>query len=381
MTIEGEVVAVSSHWTDDGSRIVTEATVRPPQGDDVVVSQLGGSVDGLAMITLPGPRILTLGMTVAVAAHRAMDLENTEHIALDSLKVLGEPPSFVRTGPTKAGHPLFWESGCVFVTIDSAGTTAIAGDDELPAIQASIDVWNNATQSCSYLDVMVSGRQALEVGRDKPTPINLIKFRDTTWGRPASGKDPARAYDPQAAGLTTVIFVDDGGARDGAIVDADVEINGVNFAISINGASLHQGGIRAELQNTLTHEIGHLHGLEHPCLTDSSEGPRYDDQMQLVPSCSAVQAAPLLPANKKILDSTMYNFQDPDETKKETLSDDDIGAICEIYPTTKDPGTCAPVGSTSGGCCSTSGRNDRPLGTLALVGATVLTLFRRRKRR
>jgi hypothetical protein len=59
MTFEGEVIAASSHWVDGGSRIVTEATVQTSDGQDVIVSQLGGSVDGIGMITLPGPPILS----------------------------------------------------------------------------------------------------------------------------------------------------------------------------------------------------------------------------------------------------------------------------------------------------------------------------------
>jgi hypothetical protein len=77
----------------------------------------------------------------------------------------------------------------------------------------------------------------------------------------------------------------------------------------------------------------------------------------------------------------MYNFQAPGETKKETLSDDDIQAICEIYPTAKDPGTCSHVGSTSAGChCSASGgRFDRPDVGFLLAGTTVLIMLRRRR--
>src|SRR5512140_827909 len=179
MTIDGDVVAVHSYWTDDGSRIVTEATVHTSQGEDVVVSQLGGSVDGIGMITMPGPEPLVLGMKVALAAHRDVDLSQQEHVVVDSTKVFAYPPGYVRTGPTKAGHSLYWESGCVFVTVDAAGTTAIPGDGEFPIIDASINTWNNDTASCSYLKVMNEGRKALEVGNDK---VNLIKFRDTTWG-------------------------------------------------------------------------------------------------------------------------------------------------------------------------------------------------------
>lgn len=38
MVVEGDVVAVHGYWTEDRSRIVTEATVQTPDGP-VVVSQ------------------------------------------------------------------------------------------------------------------------------------------------------------------------------------------------------------------------------------------------------------------------------------------------------------------------------------------------------
>src|SRR5215510_343259 len=151
MFVEGDVIAAHSFWTDDGSRIVTESTVRTADGQDVVVSQLGGSVDGIGMIQMPGPAMLEPGMHVAVAAHRDLDLAQQEHVVLDSVKVLTYPPGYVRTGPTKAGNYLRWESGCVFVTVDAAGTVAIPGDGEFAIIDASIDTWNTDTASCSYL--------------------------------------------------------------------------------------------------------------------------------------------------------------------------------------------------------------------------------------
>ena len=47
MTIDGDVIAVHSYWTDDRSRIETDATVLTADGQEVVVNQLGGTVDGL----------------------------------------------------------------------------------------------------------------------------------------------------------------------------------------------------------------------------------------------------------------------------------------------------------------------------------------------
>jgi hypothetical protein len=297
-----------------------------------------------------------------------VDAQQREQIVLDSAKVLAYPPNYVRTGPTDRGNYLYWESGCVFVTVDSAGTTAIPGDDEFAIVDTSIATWNDATNtaSCSYLKVMDAGRQAAEPnGKDK---VNLIKFRDTSWPHPSS----------QAAGITTVTYVKDPtSSRDGAILDADIEINGRDFQIAVCQDPAHcmslgtgAGGF-ADLQNTLTHELGHLHGLEHPCLA-LLDPPRKDSKGNDVPSCD--ELAGRTPA---ITEATMYNTTTPGEIKKRTLSQDDITGICEIYPTANDPGTCEQVhSSSSGGCCSASGRPDV---SFLLAGSTALLLFRRRK--
>jgi hypothetical protein len=334
----------------------------------VVVSQLGGSVDGIGQISWPGPARLELGMRVAVDAHRDLDLEQREHVVLDSVKVLDYPPGYVRTGPTKAGKYLFWESGCVLVNVADEGTSAIAGDQEFQIVQTSIDTWNNATHTptCSYLEVINEGRKVAEVGNDK---VNLIKFRDTSWCRPAVGNDPMRCYAAAAAGITTATYVDDATSkRDGAILDADIELNGVNFAISANGQSNSPQGCKAELQNTLTHELGHLHGLEHPCLAQG-DPMRVDNHGNPVPSCD-------LTSDPTIINATMYNFQSCGESAKESLSPDDIQAICDIYPIKDDPGSCEAVGKAGGGCCSASAA---PGASFFLAGTTLLLLLRRRK--
>jgi len=375
MTIEGDVVAVHSHWTEDGSRIVTEATLRRPDGGSVVVSQLGGTVDGIAMRQLPGPEPLVVGMAVAVAAHHALDLEHNDHLVLDSAKVMAYPPEFVRTGKTTAGHYLYWKSGCAYVTVDAAGTTAIAGNAEFSIIDASITTWNEGTDACSYFKIINAGTEAREVGRDN---VNLIKFRDVTWGRPAIGKDAARDYEPAAAAITTAIYINDpDSARDGEIIDADIEINGVNFAISVDQQSLGSGD-KSELQNTLTHELGHLQGLEHPCWVGQTDPMRVDGNGDPVPSCSEVMATPLTPEHRAILQATMFNFQSSGETSKESLSQDDIDAICAVYPIADDPDSCEEVSSTGGGCCSAA--RDRPGVSFLLAGTTLMLVMRRRRK-
>jgi MYXO-CTERM domain-containing protein len=381
MTIEGDVVAVHSYWTDDGSRIETDATVHTVDGREVVVNQLGGTVDGIGMIQMPGERILELGMHVAIAAHTGLDLSRREHVVLDSAKIMSEAPGFVRTGPTTSGHYLYWPGTSTEVVLDSDGTNAIDMAQTIAIVDASIEEWNEKTASCSYFKVVNAGTRKLEAdGQDK---INVIKFHDqdcmcdpsvgtTSWGcRPATMKSPAKCYARAAAGITTATYVNDANSsRDGQIVDADIELNNVDFTISANGVSkTPKQPCLADLQNTLTHELGHLHGLEHTCLAPG-DPDRIDNHGNPVPSCSAVQASPSTPANMQILAATMYNYQSCGETSKSTLSDDDIQAICTVYDINKAP---------SGGCCSASRGADRPAGALLLAGVVGFLMRRRRK--
>jgi hypothetical protein len=359
MTVEGMVMETSAKWVGDNDRIVTEATVHTTDGD-VVVSQLGGTVDGLTMRQFPSPEPLVVGMRVAVSAHRALDLEQNTHILVDDVRVLAFPESFVRTGPTKAGHSLYWESGCAFVTVDAEGTKEIPGDMEFALVDQAIATWNQGIEGCSYMKIRNQGRAAKEVGRDM---VNVIKFRDSSWCRPAVKNDAARCYAEAAAGLTTAVYVDDGDSdRDGAIVDADVELNGKYFAISNDGTTLGTSSCYADLLNTLTHELGHLLGLEHPCLAPG-DPDRVDGDGNPVPSCGQTD-------DPKIVESTMYNYQDCGETKKQTLEDDDIAGVCSIYPKDEDPGACLPVSNDPGcGNCASGGSGGGPSVLLVCLGA------------
>ena len=377
MTVSGDVVEIHSHWTQGGEQIVTDATIVTPTGN-IVVNQLGGAADGLGQIVLDGQPQLKVGMTVDVIAHEALDLSGTLHVVADGVTLRGwsngqAAPTgliagFVRTGPTDAGNPLFWESGCIHLSVDSDGTKEIPGDQEFGIVDACIATWNDDTASCSYLKVVDDGKQSVEVnGKDY---TNVLKFRDASWCRPATHDAPAKCYSDSSAGITTATFVNDGGSRDGAIVDADIEINGVNFAISDNGVTLGVIGCNAELANTLTHELGHLHGLEHTCLA-SGDPNRTDGNGHPVPECQST-------TDSAVTEATMYPFQDCGETKKETLEADDIAAICAIYPVAKDPHSCAGV--DPGGGCNTAGDHRSPLGLLALTGLVGVLVLRKTRR-
>jgi MYXO-CTERM domain-containing protein len=370
MEVTGTVVDVRSAWTADRSRIVTRATIRTSSGD-VTVSQLGGTADGLTMemkpIGAPPQAKFRLGATVAVAAHRGEDRLRRSHVVADDVRIMVEPAGFVRSGETERGNSVFWESGCVALTPDIDDVFTITPQAALGAIERAVEMWNSSTEDCSYLHISLLPSASGEVGKDG---INRIKFREDIWCRPAVDDDPARCYLPQIAGLTTTVFVNDASSgRDGALVDADIEMNGVifngeGFILKVDGPA---GGAEcgSEVQPTLTHEIGHLLGLEHPCRVDE-DPPRIDNEGNEVPFCTAVG-----PDDIRIRDATMFNFQVCDETIKSTLTDDDIAGICTIYPRgPNQPVACEVSGTAAGvggiGGCSTGGGAGLGFGVIAL---------------
>src|SRR5690606_30111279 len=159
------------------------------------------------------------------------------------------------------------------------------------------------------LDLVDVGTEEREVGRDF---VNTIKFRDDRWCRPAVDDDPERCFNAQAAGVTTVTFIDEPtDERDGEIVDADVELNNVTFRITVEGQGTGSAPCSADLANTLVHELGHLLGLEHTC-RGAMDPERVDHTGAAVPLCTST-------SDPVITEATMYPYQECGETKKTSL--------------------------------------------------------------
>lgn len=385
--LTGQVVSAASRWTRGGAVIVTESVLRTDDGREVTLRQLGGSVDGVAMVAIPAPTVLRAGDRVSAEVVVARDRRGRESRLVERLWTAPEPGAsgwpatggapmpFVRTVATRTRVPLAWESGCAILTFHADGTTHVAGNGEFVAMQAVLSHWREVTASCSYLELEVGEPARGEVGLDG---TNLVIFREDRWCRPATDEDPEECYDPSAAGLTTLFFIDDADSeRNGAILDADIELNAVDFAIAVDGQTTHPERCASEIANTFTHEVGHLMGLDHTCFAGGER--LVDDEGNPQPNCDPVDLL-----TTEIREATMYNFQDCGETKKATPEADDIDGVCSIYPKAADPGECTSPEIEDKGCCAVTGSRPRsPASALPLLAlfAAAMLLLRRRPRR
>jgi hypothetical protein len=258
------------------------------------------------------------------------------------------------------------------MTPDSDGAPDVPGDGEIAALEAALGTWNSSVEGCSYMRFVLKAREPLEVGLDGK---NTLKFRGEKWCRPKRGDTPEKCYDPGATAITTLFFVDKASRADnGTILDADIELNSVDYAMAIGCETRCQTdartGIVEDLQNTLTHELGHVLGLDHTCWPfDQSTAP-LDNDGAPAPSCRPASA---LPAS--VVEATMYNYQEPMEISKRTPEADDVNGVCSNYPLADDPKIFEEVDvSTSSGCCAVAGGRGRGPGWLVVLALGALLL-------
>lgn len=244
----------------------------------------------------------------------------------------------------EAPVPIFWDLGCVVVHTNERGSADVDRDAVYRAVDLSLEAWNGI--GCSYMSLISGGlTDENRVGYNSCDPAlnaNVVMFVNQGW-----------AHQAQALALTSVTY----DMRTGVIVDADMELNDQNFNFTTTDVDQL---IRIDVRNTVTHELGHLLGLDH---TDVS-------------------------------DATMFATAPTGETRKRTLHDDDIAGMCAIYPAGTGP-VCSPVGmgffskpvdgpgsvcKAESDCgCRAAGRADRP-GTLPFLVAALTAFVAVRRR-
>jgi MYXO-CTERM domain-containing protein len=275
---------------------------------------------------------------------------------------------------SNSGKNFKWPQSCVQLeTYPTDLLEMMSSTEIIGAVDASAAAWSSSGDPCTYLDISVTTSS-------DPTPRatndgrNLVVFRAGNWCKlKDTGEcDPQIVYDQAALALTSV----SASTSSGIIRDADIEVNAFHFSwadlvahpeLRGSGMSYH------DLQNAVTHEMGHLIGLDHTCYF---QGPAPLDQDGVpIPDCANASA--------DVLATTMFPSANPGDVDKRTLAPDDQLAVCDIYPAAQDPMTCSPPGTTptDKGCsCAAAGAPTSAAGLIAL-GAAVLLAARARRRR
>lgn len=177
--------------------------------------------------------------------------------------------------------PTSWEQPCVTFHLNENGTKQMAFEDIERTVKKSVQAWIHP--EISSLQPFFSGLTNEDRIGYNPyisENTNIIVFRDENWQDSRS-----------MMALTTVTHHNE----TGYIYDADIEINTEywNFGIVEN-----PDDPIVDLENTLTHEMGHVFGLAH-----SGD-----------------------------VNATMFAFAAEGVTDLRTLEQDDLDAISTIYP-------------------------------------------------
>jgi hypothetical protein len=232
----------------------------------------------------------------------------------------------------------------------------LTSEELVQSVAGAAAPWSQPQLACTSVSLQVAGHPeaTAPVKRDG---ANRVVFRRLEWcPDPREPDEPC--YASEILALTTA-QVELGSGR---IVEADIEVNAVDHPWSDLVAKPGAFPGASDLQNTLTHEVGHLLGFAHSCLLKASELARTDDQGQPVPLCfEAGQAA---------RESTMLASISQFDIDRRTLTPDDERGVCEVYPKGITRGLRQPPPG-GGGCAVASGR---PPAAVVLVLVLVLVL-------
>jgi predicted Zn-dependent protease len=273
---------------------------------------------------------------------------------------------FVRTTAGFSGPCVFWATRNIAYTYSADGTPDAPGDDEFTAVRKSFQTWEDVTCSdMTFRDLGPTARRDVGFDFARKDNLNLLLWRTLSCRDEVTATDPC--WDDGSCGnvhdcwdhsdgviaLTTTTF----NSATGQLVDADIEFNdapqadGDHFAFTaVDAPECTVPGqlncVRTDVQNTATHEIGHVLGFAHT----------------------------------PIADATMFDSAPLGETKKRSLAQDDIDALCTVYPSGARPSICIGDGTVELELISSSDRacGCRSAGDAAWPALIVLALRRRR---
>ncbi len=220
--------------------------------------------------------------------------------------------------------PLFWESPRVSFRLAAGEPAGLSRAELEDAFRGSLAAWSLAG-GCSRIELLDGGEAwglLTNLDGGAPDGENRVVARVASW--------PAE-IGPETLALTSYAY----DRASGAFLDADIDLNAVDFRFSTATPPLPG---HDDLANTLTHELGHALGLAH------SDDPR----------------------------ATLFGSAPLGETSKRELGDDDVEALCAIYPN--------GVPRARAGSCSARPPSRRPALALAASALAIGISARGRRR-
>ena len=191
---------------------------------------------------------------------------------------------------------------CVGISVQEDASRHIPLEVARPTIVAAFSEWSrrpcdDGAASLAFMETPDASCHQVEYVEGGPN-ANVVMFQDDKWTY--GGTD-------NTLGMTTVTF----DADTGEILDADVEINH-----ALNELTVSDERVVYDLQSIVTHEAGHLLGLDHSRAAETIMNASY------VPES--------------------IEHRNPDV--------DDVAAVCAAYPPDRQATCGAPQGGFTGDC-------------------------------